>query len=115
MKLAACCLSWRSQLYQTQRLGQELVRLELEQKCGRRMKLPAQACWHPPTAVTARISRRDMLAAAEEEVMNGIGGETWIFFLLHKMRGCCWEHKGGEGIATFLLQLNTREGQSMEQ
>lgn len=38
-----------------------------------------------------------------------------FFFLLHKMRGCCWKHKGGEGITTFLPQLNTREGQSMEQ
>lgn len=44
------------------------------------MEVPAQACWHPPTQVTARISRRDMSAAAEEEETNGIGGETWIFF-----------------------------------
>lgn len=66
----------------------------LEQKCGRRMELPARACWQPPTPVTARISSRDMLAAAEEEERNGIGREMWIFSLLQKMRGCCWERKG---------------------
>lgn len=43
--------------------------------------------------------------------MNGIGGETWIFFLLHKMRDCCWEPKRGAGITAFLPQLNTREEQ----
>lgn len=62
--------------------------------------LPEPAGTLPP--VTAQISSRDMLAAAEEEERNSIGGETWIFFiffsLLQKIRGCCWERKGeGEG------------------
>lgn len=44
------------------------------------MELPARACWHPPTRMTAHIARRDMSAATEEEETNGIGRETWNFF-----------------------------------
>lgn len=48
-------------------------------ECGKGMQLPARACWHPPTRVTARISGRDMSAAAGEEETNGLGGEAGIF------------------------------------
>lgn len=88
----------------------------LEQKCGRRMDLPARACWHPPTPVTARISSRDMLAAAQEEERNGIGGETQKFFpSFRKLEAAAGSAREKGRDHHIYVQLNTRKGQNVEQ
>lgn len=111
----AGCLPGSSQLHQPQCPGHELVGLELEQKCGRRMELPARACWHPPTRMTAHIARRDMSAATEEEEMNGIGRETWIFFSsLTKCKAAAGSAREEKGSPHF-CSTQHRQGQSMEQ
>lgn len=76
--------------------------------------LPEPAGTLPP--VTAQISSRDMLAAAEEEERNSIGGETWIFFIFffpsfRKLEAAAGSAREKGRDHHICVQLNTRKGQ----
>lgn len=80
------------------------------------MELPARACWHTPTPVTAQISSRDMLAAAEEEERKALVEKHGFFFSsfrkLEAAAGSAREKGADHHIS---VQLNTRKGRNTEQ
>lgn len=68
---------------------------------------PTQACWHPPTRVTAHIPGRDVSAALGEKETNGLGREAAIFSPSQNERLLL----GMQGVTALMPQINVREGQ----